>query len=69
MEAFGNFWEVTFGVSVTFGKDFEGGPQHPKSQSKVAKSSEVAFAQVSKSHRQVVLNFPKVGQKLPKAQK
>ena len=30
---FGNFWEVTgtFGVSVTFGKDFEGGPQLPNS--------------------------------------
>ena len=31
LEAFGNFWEVTFGVSVTFGKDFEGGPQLPNS--------------------------------------
>ena len=25
------FWEVTVGVSVTFGKDFEGGPQLPNS--------------------------------------
>ena len=31
LEAFGNFWEVTFGVLITFGKDFGGGPQVPKS--------------------------------------
>ena len=37
-EAFGNFWEITFGVSVTFGEDCEGGHQWPPAFQKLGKS-------------------------------